>query len=192
LIQKTTTLITFFIAITTYAPALFSMEITTTKIDSHIEYLKNQRSQISHWAEAVAPNFAILAGTRSLLRAYKHDYNTLVSLIKNNEDLLQVALTIPDSTARYSAFSLAMTTNEKKSFKENHTFIQQLHDLGYKPNANDKKIAFLEWWLRIPFDQMILLYYANKKETATLIATLPHEIVLLIAQFMFATEKSLL
>jgi hypothetical protein len=173
------------------------MEITTTNIDAHIEDLKNQRNQITCLMEkTTTTNFDKQEGIRSFSCAYNHDYNTLTSLIKNNKHLLQVRYEILDRfkghTVTYSAFGIAMATNQKRSFKENHIFIQQLYDLGYKPNANDKKIAFLEWWLRIPFDHMILLYYANKKETATLIATLPHEIVLLIAQFMFATEKSLL
>jgi len=69
--------------------------------------------------------------------------------------------------------------------------IKAFLNIGFKVHQEEKDLAYLEWWERIPFDNMILLYCAAIKDQ-TIFSNLPHDVIKSIALSMAYATESLL
>jgi hypothetical protein len=68
--------------------------------------------------------------------------------------------------------------------------IEKALSRGLIPTIKDKELAYLEWWRRIPFQQIVSFQCLIQKNQ-TIFSTLPPELIDLISLLMATTEKPL-
>lgn len=88
----------------------------------------------------------------------------------------------------YSALGITILSPHI-SFQEKSEIIQIMYPFGFTPTSNDTELAFLEWWERIPFDKIMLLYCAIRKNPESILCTLPDDLFMFL---MTNLEKPLL
>jgi hypothetical protein len=127
--------------------------------------------------------------------AYNGDSDELNNLIKKSADTeklkKQCYIKIDNITGQHSVFGIVLIAPEHAvPFKDKKRCVQRLKALGFRPTEGDTKLAFLEWWERVPFNKMLFLYHAAIKDE-TNFAVLPRELIQLIALAMAQSEESL-
>jgi hypothetical protein len=119
----------------------------------------------------------------------------------NNETYLCVTTPIDESIEklkndmnhlkhnRYNGYSAlgAATMAEGVWFEEKRTFIQKLLAAGFEPTQKDRELALVEKYERCILlrQKIYMLYYILNRQG------IPHELIDLMAQLTFETEKSL-
>ncbi len=139
---------------------IVSMDIPTNKPIS-IEELKLKRNELQMPTQRVE---------RVIKVDQRHD---IITYVVENEDIKQISL---------SPFN-SIITSKDLSFQKKKETIRALTEMGFIINAEDREMALLEKWERIPFEKISLLNH---------IAIVLPELSMLIAKYMFDLEESLL
>lgn len=79
----------------------------------------------------------------------------------------------------YSGLGI-ITISPNISVQEKRDIIQELFTQGFTPTPKDKKLAFLELWERIPFDKIMLLLCASRKNPDSIFSTLPRDLFMFL------------
>ena len=179
-------------------PLLFSSTITCMELITITEptYIKSLKRKRDDFIKKLTTKYHSTIGTiyDPTVTYFYPIYNVgpqediCERVTRNNSPLLPL---LKDARREgYSALGMVVMADKISTTKKRKT-INKLSPLGFTPTPQDKKAAFLEWLKYIPYNNMVLFYYAAKHNLG-IIPKLPDELITLITLITVDQKKPLL